>query len=111
MVMRWYNRGCKVNGPAVLPTPGTRTTRGALVIESQSSASAQDSPLAPQANAPAEPRQRCAGCGEPAKKLAPLHGARTGAELRALPLMGPCCNPRLRPSGATAGALAFTGDL
>ena len=79
------------------------------MIESQSSASAQDSPSAPEANAPAKPRQNCAGCGEPAKRLAPLRGARTGAELRALPLLGPCCNSRLRPR--TDEALAFTGDL
>ena len=71
------------------------------MIESQSSASAQDSPPAS--------RRKCAGCGSPSKRLAPLHGARTGAELRALPLYGPCCNPRLGP--CTDGALAFTGDL
>ncbi len=67
----------------------------------QSSAPAQDSPPAP--------RHKCARCGAPSRRLAPLHGARTGAELRALPLLGPCCNPRLRPR--TDGALAFTGDL
>ena len=51
----------------------------------------------------AKPRLRCAGCGEPARKLAPLHGARTGPELRALSLLGPCCNPRLRPRNLQAG--------
>ena len=55
------------------------------------------------------PRHKCAGCGEPAKRLAPLHGARTGAELRKLSLFGPCCNPRLRPR--TDGAVAFLGAL
>jgi hypothetical protein len=79
------------------------------VDTTKSSASAHDSPSAPEASAPAKPRQHCAGCGEPARRLAPLHGAKTGAELRALPLLGPCCNPRLRPR--TDGALAFTGDL
>jgi hypothetical protein len=67
------------------------------VDTTKSSASAQDSPPAPETKAPAKPRRHCAGCGEPATRLAPLHGARTGAELRALPLLGPCCNPRLRP--------------
>jgi hypothetical protein len=67
----------------------------------QSSASAQDSPLTPEV----KPRHKCAGCGAPSKRLAPLHGARTGAELRTLPLFGACCNARLRPSGATDGAL------
>ena len=43
----------------------------------------------------------CAGCGEPATRLAPLHGAKTGAELRALPLFGACCNPRLHPRNLT----------
>jgi hypothetical protein len=42
-------------------------------------------------------RTSCAGCGESATRLAPLHGAKTGAELRSLPLYGACCNPRLRP--------------
>jgi hypothetical protein len=79
------------------------------VATTKSSASAQDSPPAPEANAPTKPRHKCAGCGSPSKRLAPLHGAKTGAELRALPLMGPCCNPRLRPR--TDGVLAFTGDL
>ena len=72
-----------------------------MTTSPQSSAPAQDSP-APR-------RTTCAGCGEPAKRLAPLHGAKTGPELRALPLMGPCCNPRLRPR--TDGALAFMGAL
>ena len=55
------------------------------------------------------PRHNCAGCGARSKRLAPLQGAKTGPELRALPLMGPCCNPRLRPR--TDGALAFMGAL
>ena len=70
------------------------------MIESQSSAPAHDLPPVPEANAPAKPRHKYAGCGALSKRLAPLHGARTGAELRALPLMGPCCNPRLRPRPA-----------
>ena len=63
----------------------------------KSSAAAQDSPPA------GTPRHKCAGCGSPSKRLAPLHSARTGAELRALPLLGPCCNPRLRPRPAGIG--------
>ena len=69
------------------------------MANTQSSASAHGSLPAPET----KPRQHCAGCGEPAKRLAPLHGARTGAELRALPLMGSCCNPRLRPRPAGIG--------
>jgi hypothetical protein len=69
------------------------------MANTQSSASAQDSPPAP--------RHKCAGCGAPCKRLAPLHGAKTGPELRALPLMGPCCNPRLRPRGGAVGDLSF----
>ena len=46
-------------------------------------------------------RRSCAGCGEPAARLAPLHGVKTGAELRALPLFGACCNPRLHPRNLT----------
>jgi hypothetical protein len=64
---------------------------------------------APAQLSPPTTRHKCAGCGAPSKRLTPLHGARTGAELRALPLLGPCCNPRLRPR--TDGALAFTEDL
>jgi hypothetical protein len=63
------------------------------VDTAKSSASAQESRPAP--------RHSCANCGEPATRLAPLHGAKTGAELRALPLMGPCCNPRIRPVNLT----------
>ncbi len=71
-----------------------------------------DSRPAPQADVPAKPRQHCAGCGEPTRRLAPLHGARTGAELRALPLLGPCCNPRLRRrGGGTVGGLSFAAVL
>ena len=53
------------------------------------------------------PRSHCAGCGEPASRLAPLHGAKTGTELRALPLYGTCCNPRIRPRSRDDFAAIF----
>jgi hypothetical protein len=78
--------------------PGTRPTEKEPTVDTtKSSASAQDSRLAPEAN----PSRHCAGCGEPATRLAPLYGAKTGAELRALPLFGACCNPRIRPRNLT----------
>ncbi len=50
----------------------------------------------------------CGKCGRPAERLG--KSARTGAELAALPLMGPCCFPKLRK--APAGALTtFLGAL
>ena len=53
------------------------------------------------------PRTRCAGCGEPAARLAPLRGAKTSTELRALPLYGACCNPRIRPRSRADFAAIF----
>ncbi len=44
----------------------------------------------------------CGRCGRPATRLA--KSAPTGALLAAAPLLGPCCNPKLRP--VSAGALS-----